>query len=81
MILSKAIDALIELKFVEENTKVYIVVTKRNSVKIDETLFECNIPAKEAKRFFGELEITLNQIRKIGEAGIPEFWFSLACDE
>lgn len=81
MKLNKVINSLKELKFINDNTKIQVVLNKGKSIRTDDRIFECHIPAKEAIHFFGELDVTLNQIRTVGEATIPTFWFLLAHEE
>lgn len=81
MKLNDVLDSLKKLKFITDNTKIEIVLNKGRSIKVDDKIFECYIPVPQAKHFFGELNVTLNQIRKFGEFDAPTFWFLLAYEE
>lgn len=78
MKLNDVLNSLREMKYVTDNTKIQVVLNKEKSIKTDDKVFECYIPVKQAEHFFGELDVSLNQIRKIGECEIPTFWFLLA---
>ena len=78
---NEIINKLRETKFVDDRTIIRIVVSKGKSIKKDDEIFECDIPVKQAEYFFGDLCVTLNQIRGIGEMRTARFWFLLACDE
>ena len=81
MRLAKALNMLMKMKFVTEDTQIHIVVNKGKSIKKDDTLFEHNIMVKEAKQIFGKLGVSLNQIRTIKGTEISEFWFMLEYEE
>ena len=78
MKLNNITNSLKEMKFIDEHTKIQIVLTKGKSINKNDQIFECNIPVKQAEQFFGELDVVLNQIRKVGEYETPTFWFLLA---
>lgn len=68
MILTSVIDSLMELKLLDEYQKIQITVSEgyspaRKFEKEDE-LFKCYLPAREAKRFFGGLEVITNKLVK-----------------
>ena len=77
MKLGKVINQLKELNFIYDNTKIMISVTKNRSLDIEDILFKCNIPAGEAKKYFGELYITYNESKSVGEYKFPIFYFVL----
>ena len=79
--LKDMLDILSSLKFITDTSQVLITVNKGKNISRDAKLFECFIQVEEAKRFFGRLKITLNQIREIEELKTPIFWFLLACNE
>ena len=77
MKLGKVIDQLQELDIISENTEVIVSVTKKRSFDINDVLFECSIPADEAKKYFGELYTTCSDLKTVGEYNIPTFYFTL----
>ena len=81
MKLNTILNSLREMNYIDDRTKIQIVLTKGRSLNKNEQIFECHIPIKHADRFFGELEVVLNQIRKCGEFDIPTFWFLLSDEE
>ncbi len=81
MKLKDALNSLEEMKFVDDKTEIHIIVGKGKSFKKDDQIFETYLPVKQAKHFFGELDITLNQIRPKGELRTPIFWFLLGYEE
>lgn len=81
MRLVRALNMLMEMKFVTEDTEIHIAVNKGKSIEKKDTLFECDIMVREAKHFFGKLGISLNQIRTLRGTEIPEFWFMLEYEE
>lgn len=80
MKLCDVLNSLKEMKFVTDNTKIALVVNKGRSLKKDDQIFECHISVLHAGHFFGDLNVTLNQIRKIDEYNVM-FWFLLAYEE
>ena len=81
MNLKLILSSLTVTNFVDDNTRIQIVVNKGKSYKTTDKIFDCYIPVKQAKEFFGELNVTVNQIRKNEESGSPVFWFLLAYEE
>ena len=81
MRLVRALNVLMEMKFVAQDTEIHIAVNKGKSIKKKDTLFECDIMVREAKQIFGKLGISLNQIRTLRGTEIPEFWFMLEYEE
>lgn len=81
MKLNTVINSLKELKFINDNTKIHIVLNKGRSIATNDRIFECDIPVKQASHFFGELDVSLNQIRNIGESESHTFWFLLVYEE
>ena len=78
---NEVINKLREIKFIEDNTIIRVVVNKGKSINKDDKIFECDIPVKQAEYFFGNLQVTLNQIRRIGEMKTARFWFLLEWNE
>lgn len=70
---AKIIDTLKDINFVKDTTKILVGVTKRRTYNITEILFKCMLPVEEAKRFFGELNVTLNTIANEDERPIAYF--------
>lgn len=76
---AKIIDTLREINFVKDTTKILVAVTKRKTKDTTEILFKCMLPVKEAERFFGELNVTLNTI--VNEDERPMTYFLLNEEE
>ena len=81
MKLKTVIESLEEMGFFRNNSTVQIVVNKGRSLNKECQLFECLLSFREAKHFFGELDVIVNKLDSIGEYKIPTFRFLLAYTE
>jgi NhaP-type Na+/H+ and K+/H+ antiporter len=84
MKLNDVLSHLEALNFIDENDKVVICVCNGKSCKKDDQLFTCDMMVSEAKHFFGELEVILNQTRAYGDNidyMYSRFWFLLKYDK
>ena len=66
MKLNDVLSHLEALNFIDEDNKVVICVCNGKSYKKDDQLFTCDMMVSEARHFFGELEVILNQTRAYG---------------
>lgn len=84
MKLNNVLSQLKTLNFIDEDSKIVICVCNGKSYKKDDQLFTCDMEVSEAKHFFGDLEVILNQIRPYGNDinyMYSRFWFLLKYDK
>ena len=81
MKLDSVLDSLDVMGFFRNRWLIQIVVTKGKNLKKDDQIFECLIPVREAKHFFGGLDVIVSRMENVGEYNIPTFWFLLAYEE
>lgn len=81
--LNEMLNSLTEMKYVGKETFIQIVVNKGKSLDNKDQIFEAYIPVKSARKYFGQLQVSLNRIKNksFGDAKIPCFWFLLAEEE
>lgn len=80
MKLNDVLSHLEATKFINKDTEIVICVNNGKSCKKDDQLFTCDMMVSEAKHFFGELEVILNQTRAYGndtDYMHSKFWFLL----
>jgi len=80
MKLKTSLEFLEKLNFIDDSTTIAVVVNKGNRLRKADELFCVNIRVKEAKQFFGDLEILINRIANDPTASyhISRFEFLLA---
>lgn len=81
MKLNTVLNYLEKMNFIDDDTKIQIVINRGKSIMINDKLFDCYIPVQQARHFFGELDVSLNQIRKLDDSMPCVFWFLLAYEE
>ena len=84
MKLNDVLSHLEALNFIDEDDKVVICVCNGKSYKKDDQLFTCDMMVSEARHFFGELDVILNQTRTYGndiDYMYSRFWFLLKYDK
>lgn len=82
MKLKTSLEYLEKLNFIDDSTTIMVVVNKGNSIRKADELFHTTIHVKEAKQFFGDLEILINRIFNDPTESyhISRFEFLLACE-
>jgi len=83
MKLKSSLEFLEKLNFIDDSTPIGVVVNKGNSMRKGDELFHMDIHVKEAKQFFGDLEILINRIANSPTSlgyNLPRFEFLLACE-
>lgn len=81
MKLNEVINSLDTMGLFLNRSLIQIVVTKGQSLKKEDQIFGCLVPYREAKHFFGELDVVCNKLVNVGEYNIPTFYFLLAYEQ